>query len=72
MSGKNKKGAVLRASMVITYYIKLFRMRADRQNGTLIPLLLLVAETETKITYITKITKLQKLHNINDTKLIDK
>ena len=40
----NAKIAILRASMVVTYYIKLFRTGADRQNGILIPLLLLVAE----------------------------
>ena len=31
--------------MVVTYYIKLFRMGADIHNGILISLLLLVAET---------------------------
>ena len=40
----NAKIAILRASMVVTYYIKLFRTGADRHNGILIPLLLLVAE----------------------------
>ena len=40
----NTKIAILRASMVVTYYIKLFRTGADRHNGILIPLLLLVAE----------------------------
>ena len=34
--------------MVVTYYIKLFRMGADRHNGILMSLLLLV--TETRIT----------------------
>ena len=45
----NAKIALLRASMVVTYYIKLFRTGADRQNGILISLLLLVAETITFI-----------------------
>ena len=40
----NAKIALLRASMVVTYYIKLFRTGADRHNGFLMPLLLLVAE----------------------------
>ena len=40
----NAKIAILRVSMVVTYYIKLFRTGADRHNGILIPLLLLVAE----------------------------
>ena len=31
--------------MVVTYYIKLFRTGADRHNGILMSLLLLVAET---------------------------
>ena len=41
----NAKIALLRASMVVTYYIKLFRTGADRHNGILMSLLLLVAET---------------------------
>ena len=41
----NAKIAFLRASMVVTYYIKLFRMGADRRNGILMSVLLLVAET---------------------------
>ena len=41
----NGKIAIARASMVVTYYIKLFRTGADRHNGVLISLLLLVAET---------------------------
>ena len=43
-SGKNENH-ISRASMVITYYIKLFRMGADRYNGFLMSPLLLVAET---------------------------
>ena len=31
--------------MVVTYYIKLFRSGAERHNGILMSLLLLVAET---------------------------
>ena len=41
--------ALKRASMVVTYFIKLFRKGADRHNGILIYLLLLVAETITKV-----------------------
>ena len=41
----NAKIAFLRASMVVTYFIKLSRMGADRHNGILMSLLLLVAET---------------------------
>ena len=41
---ENRKIALSRASMVITYYIKLFRTGADRHNGILMSLLLLVAE----------------------------
>ena len=42
----NAKIALLRASIVVTYYIKLFRTGSDRHNGTLRSLLLLVAETK--------------------------
>ena len=42
---ENRKIALPRASMVINYYIKLFRTRADRRNGILMSLLFLVAET---------------------------
>ena len=45
----NGKIALLRASMVVTYYIKLSRTGADRHNGILMSLLL-VAETITVIT----------------------
>ena len=34
--------------MVVTYYIKLFRMEDDRRNGILMSPLLLVAETKIK------------------------
>ena len=46
-SNWNAKIALLRAPMVVTYYIKLFRTGSDRHNGILIPLVLLVAETKT-------------------------
>ena len=42
------KIALLRASMVVTYYIKLFRTGADRHGGILMSLLLLVLETINK------------------------
>ena len=58
---ENGKIALVRASMVATYYIKLFRIGADRHNGILISLLLLVAETTS---YIWKYWKVCK----NDTK----
>ena len=41
----NAKIALLRVSMVVTYHIKLFRSEADKHNGILLSLLLLVAET---------------------------
>ena len=41
----NAKIALLRASMVVTYYIKLFQTGADRHNGFLMSLILLVAPT---------------------------
>ena len=42
---ENGKLALVRASMVVTYYIKLFYTGADRHNGILMSVLLLVAET---------------------------
>ena len=42
---ENRKIAILRESMVVTYYIKLFHTGADRHNGILMSLLLLVTET---------------------------
>ena len=41
----NGKIALVRASMVVTSYIKLFRTGANRHNGILMSLFLLVAET---------------------------
>ena len=43
----NAKIALLHASMVVTYFIKLFRTGADRHSGILMSLLLLVAKTIT-------------------------
>ena len=42
---ESEKFAFVRASMVASYYIKLFHTRADRHNGILMSFLLLVAET---------------------------
>ena len=42
---ENAKIAIARASMVIIYYIKLFRTGTDRHNGILMSLLLLVPDT---------------------------
>ena len=41
------KIALVRASIVVTYYIKLFRTGADRHNGILMSFLNLVAGTMT-------------------------
>ena len=41
---ENEKITIVRASMVVTYYVKLFRTGADRHNGILMPLLLLVPD----------------------------
>ena len=43
----NGKIALERAFMVVTYYIKLFCTEADRRNGILMSLLLLVADNKT-------------------------
>ena len=45
------KIALLRASMVVTYYNVLFRTGAERYNGILMSLQLLVAETISKFFY---------------------
>ena len=45
---ENRKIALLRVSMVVTYYTKTFRTGTDRHNGILMSLLLLVAETTRK------------------------
>ena len=45
ISVENRKIALERVSMVVTFYIKLFHTGADRCNGILMSLLLLVAET---------------------------
>ena len=42
---EKRKIALAHASIVITYYIKLFCTGADRHNGILMSLLLLVTET---------------------------
>ena len=42
----NAKSALLRASMVVTYYIKLFRTGADHHDGILISHLLLVTKAK--------------------------
>ena len=42
---KNGKIVFLRAPMVVTYYIELFRTWTERRNGILMSILLLVAET---------------------------
>ena len=41
---ENAKIAFVRVSMVVTYYIKLFRKGNDRHNGILMSLLVLVAD----------------------------
>ena len=45
---ENGKIALVRASMVLTYYFKLFHTGADRHNGISMSLLLLVAKAEKK------------------------
>ena len=56
----NAKIALLRASMAFNYYIKLFCTWADRHNGILMSLLLLVAETTNKV----KKKKQRKIKNV--------
>ena len=48
ISSLKRKIAVLRGPTVVTYDIKLFRTGADRHNGILMSLVLLVAETKKK------------------------
>ena len=63
----NAKIALLRASMVVTYYIKLFRTVTDRHNGILISLLLLVAETITILNRLGISISYDKLERIDFT-----
>ena len=42
---ENGKIALVRASMFVTYYIKLFLTGVDRHNDTLMSLLFLITET---------------------------
>ena len=51
----NAKSALLRASMVVTYYIKLFRTGSDRHNVILMSQLLLVAEATRDLNRISEI-----------------
>ena len=56
--------------MVVTYYVKLFRTGADRRNGILMSLLLLVAETIRKTwkkspTYLALIEMMAVLKDIS-------
>ena len=44
-TNRDAKIALLRASMVVAHYIKLFRIGTNTHNGILISLFLLVAET---------------------------
>ena len=44
---KQKDRTFVCVQMIGTYYIKLFRTRAERHNGILMSLLLLIAETIT-------------------------
>ena len=47
-TNRNAKIAFLPVSMIVTYYIKLFRTGTDRHNGILMSLLLLVVEATMK------------------------
>ena len=57
----NAKIALLRASMVVTYYIKLFWMGVDRHNSILKSLLLLVTETITLVYVHSEVAELVPL-----------
>ena len=48
----NGKTALMRASMVVTYYMRLFPTAADRHSVILMSLLLLVAETAKNDLYL--------------------
>ena len=45
----NGKIGLVRASIVVTFYIKLFRTGSDSHNGILMSLLLLVAQAKKEI-----------------------
>ena len=62
---ENRKIALVPASMVFTYYIKLFRTGADGHNGILASLLLLVAETINLSLFFTFFTFQSRLFGIH-------
>ena len=68
-NGKITLGLV---SIFVTYYIRLFRTGADRYNGILMPLFLLVAETivfiliSVSIPFNEKLLKKHKFHFSKD------
>ena len=62
----NAKIALLRASMAITYYIKLFRTGVDRYSGILMSLLLLFAETKIFTIFFKKYFLLKYISRIKD------
>ena len=47
--GRKRKNHTCACSMIVTYYIKLFHTGTNRDNGMLMPLLLLVAEEKKSI-----------------------
>ena len=51
--------------MVVTYYIKLFRTGADRHNGILMSLLLVIAETKINIFNKFCVSKFINIANIS-------
>ena len=69
---KNGKIALERASVIVTFYIKLFRTGVDRNNGILMSLLLLVAETISQATPWKKDGKNKTLRNGLMEKLLKK
>ena len=59
----NVKITLLHASIVVIYYIKLFQTGADRHNGNLMSLLLLVAETNINFFFLASLLLKERNEN---------
>ena len=64
---ENRKIGSSRVSLVFTYYIKLFNTKADRRNGILMSLFLLVAEKMRNIYHpVLKISHANRFYRIKE------
>ena len=69
-SNRNAKIALMRGSMVVTYYIKLFRTGTDRHNDILMSLLFLVAEPKRFYDNFSSSNAPSRLHGLREIVLL--